>query len=57
MVSLDIAEKSHEERNFCLDIAEKSHEERNFCAFFGRPVRDYVRGATSRIMKFDAKDK
>ena len=28
--------------------------------FFGRPVRDYVRGggvATSRIMKFDAKDK
>ena len=27
------------------------------CIFFGRPVRDYVRGATSRIMKFDAKDK
>ena len=25
--------------------------------FFGRPVRDYVRGATSRIMKFEAKDK
>ena len=24
-------------------------------AFFGRPVRDYVRGATSRIMKFDKK--
>ena len=44
MVSLDIAEKSHEERNFCA------------CVFFGRPVRDYVRGATSRIMKFDAKD-
>ena len=25
--------------------------------FFGRPVREYVRGATSRILKFDAKDK
>ena len=25
--------------------------------FFGRPVREYFRGATSRILKFDAKDK
>ena len=25
--------------------------------FFGRAVRGHVRGATSRIMKFDAKDK
>ena len=49
MVSLDIAEKSHEERNFVLN---------ELCVrFFCRPVRDYVRGATSRIMKFDAKDK
>ena len=25
--------------------------------FVGRHVREHVRGATSRIMKFDAKDK
>ena len=49
MVSLDIAEKSHEERIFLFN---------ELCVrFSSRPVRDYVRGATSRIMKFDAKDK
>ena len=49
MVSLDIAEKRHEEQSFCALRVVR--------AFFGRPVRGHVRGATSRIMKFDAKDK
>ena len=49
MVSLDIAEKAMKNGIFVFN---------ELCVrFFGRPVRDYVRGATSRIMKFDAKDK